>query len=645
MGAVSALGSSVPSLWSAIDGARCGIATIGRFDTGELTVHTGALVDNARAPSSRGAHELCRDFAVRAAREAIVSAGLDGSRARTALLLGTGLVGDSASLDALVEAVAEALGIEGVRFAVSTACSSSTGALAIGCELLALGAADAVLAGGADVLTPEVFAGFHALGVLTTGACAPFSLPPGTTLGEGAGFVVLERAASARTRGVRARAGLAGYGLSADAWHETSPDPRGAGIERAIRSALADAGLPSEEVGYVNAHGSGTQANDFAEWLGISRALGPGRRTVPVSSTKGALGHAQGACGVLEAIVTIEGMSRGLLPPTLNFVGPRPNAPPDPVPGPWPRPASCRSALSVNSAFGGANAALVLSRHVRSAPAATRRPVMLRGVGVQSSSDAVEIETLVPGAESRGLDPASKLLTASAALALRDGELKLAGERRNRCGLTVGQCRPSLTSLRAFSGSIGERGLARVSAFAFARIVLNAAAGFCSKLLGVRGPLTVLSAGPASGLAAVVLAAQWLATREDAGLMLASSVDEDGPGPGGSGHASTGAVSLLLEADEGHDSRSSAATHPAVTVAGWGLAAPGRRDEAAAHAAPAGVAKGALLLETSAREGQPVEGLFLMASAVLALREGVVRGALVTSDPGQELAAAVHLVT
>src|SRR6185436_10815376 len=114
-----------------------------------------------------------------------------------------------------------------------------------------------------------------------------FSTPSGTTLGEGAGFLVLERIADARSRNARVRVMLAGYGLSGDAWHETSPDPKGSGIERVIRSALIDAGSGAESIGYVNAHGSGTQANDSAEWLGISRALGS---SVPVSSTKGAIG-------------------------------------------------------------------------------------------------------------------------------------------------------------------------------------------------------------------------------------------------------------------------------------------------------------------------------------------------------------------
>jgi 3-oxoacyl-[acyl-carrier-protein] synthase II len=662
-GATSALGATVPALWAAVESGRGGITTIRRFATDALSVHTGALVDGSNGPGwARSDHDLCRDFAVRAGREALASAGVSGRcpPERIALVLGTGLTDASQPLNALVESVADTLGIAGVRLAVSTACSSSTGALGLGCELLELEAADVVLAGGADVLTPEVLAGFHALGVLTPGACAPFSTPAGTTLGEGAGFLVLERGLEARARGATPRATIAGYGLSGDAWHETSPDPKGKGVERAIRSALVDAGLEARRVGYVNAHGSGTEANDSAEWLGISHALGPREVAVPVSSTKGALGHAQGAAGVLEAIVTLEAMSRGLLPPTLNFVAPRPHGPPDPVPGPTPRPTVYDCAVSVNSAFGGANAAVVLSRYVHRPVPGPRRPVAILGLGLlggfgcgpdaflasppegrrsRGRVEGLDIGTFVPGTDPRGLDPASAFLTAAAALALSDAHVSLAGERRDRCGLLVGQCRPSPTSLRAFSDSIAQRGLAQLSAAAFARIVLNAAAGFCSKLLSVRGPLCVVSTGSGSGLSALALAAQLVATRADLSLMLAGAVDErpvggdEGPGDG--------AACVLLGAAD--DARPGNGSPPAVRLAGWGLAGPGRLDEAVRRAAPGGLPPDALVIRPQAGDNGAADTLFALAEAVLELRRGAARSALVASGSGRSLAAAVHL--
>lgn len=661
-GALSALGETVPALWTAIAAGRCGIAPIRRFGTDTLSVHNGALAAGYEGPASaRPAHDLCREFAVRAAREALASAGAVSRcpAERVALVLGTGLTDASRPLHVLVESVADAIGARGPRLAVSTACSSSTAALGIGCDLLAMDAADAVIAGGADVLTPEVLAGFHALGVLSPGRCAPFSTPAGTTLGEGAGFLVLERGDAVRARGMVAGATIAGFGLSGDAWHETSPDPKGKGIERAIRAALRDGGVEPQRVGYVNAHGSGTEANDSAEWLGIAHALGERDGAVPVSSSKGALGHAQGAAGALEAIVTIEAMSRGLLPPTLNFVKPRPHAPPDPVPGPTPRAASYDCAVSVNAAFGGANAAVVLSRATTASTPGPRRRLVLRGLGLlggfglgteaflaappgerrcRGRVGALDIEALVPGTDPRGLDPASRFLTAAAALALADARVTLVGERRDRCGLLVGQCRPSDTSLRAFSGSIAERGLAQLSAAAFARIVLNAAAGFCSKLLCVRGPLSVVSTGPGSGLAAVAVAAQLLATSHNLSLMLAGAVDE--APVGGDGRPGDGAACVLL----GLEDDLSGSPEAPVRLTGWGLAGPGRLDDAVRRAAPAGVPGGTRVVREAAEDDDSAaDTVFALAEAALELRAGKTGRVLVTSSSGRSLAAAVQL--
>ena len=138
-----------------------------------------------------------------------------------------------------------------------------------------------MVAGGADVLSAEVFAGFHALGLLSREKCAPWSEPYGTTLGEGAGFLVLESEAQARRRLVRPRAFLHGFGLSSDAYHATSPDPAGAGVARAMRAALDDAGLTPDAVGYVNAHGTGTPLNDVAESRAYAAAFAGRGRPVP----------------------------------------------------------------------------------------------------------------------------------------------------------------------------------------------------------------------------------------------------------------------------------------------------------------------------------------------------------------------------
>src|SRR5262249_39139903 len=156
--------------------------------------------------------------------------------------------GDASDIAGLATGVARALGAKGAAWCVSTACASSANALGLGRDLLLAGDADLVIAGGAEKLVPEMYAGFHALGVLAAEKCAPFGETRGTTLGEGAGFVVLERDGARVVK--RVWACLCGYGLGSDAWHETSPDPRGAGIARAMTSCLGDAGLGAADVDY-----------------------------------------------------------------------------------------------------------------------------------------------------------------------------------------------------------------------------------------------------------------------------------------------------------------------------------------------------------------------------------------------------------
>lgn len=643
MGAVSALGRNVPELWDAVQQGRCGIDTIRRFETTAFSVHTGAVAQSACVGAD--GFTLCRDFSLAAAGEALRDARLSPGRGVTAervgLVFGTGLTDRSIALNEMVESLADSLGARGPRLTVSTACSSSTGALGLACDLLAMRAADVVIAGGADVLTPEVFAGFHALGVLTPARCAPFSASAGTTLGEGAGFVVLERLEHAEARGADVRGVIAGYGLSADAWHETSPDPKGAGIERAITAALADAGAPPDTVAYVNAHGSGTQANDSAEWLGIQRALGARSATIPVSSTKGALGHAQGAAGILEAIVTLLGMQTNVVPPTLNFAAPRPHGPVDPVPGDRPRPMRVERAVSVNAAFGGANAAVVLDRapthHANGSRPRAR--VTLNGVGFINAAD-FDIAAIVPGADPRGLDRAARYLSAATALAIRDSGIPLNRALRDRTGLLVGQINASPDSLRDFSDSIVARGLPQLSAVAFARIVLNAAAGACSKLLSLRGPLSVITTGQASALTAVVLAAELLATRADVAMMIAGGVDvrtvteDDNPASG----VPEGSATVLLRRDDpgtAHERRP-------IELAGWGLAGPERVNDAIVRAMRGGDARDVRVVSLDEHQGA-AGALLGISHAARALREGHERLILLTSNAGASLSSALLL--
>ena len=512
-GAVSSLGFGSARIWSAMIEGRDGIAPIRRFEPTGFPL--GALVPE-RNTSAFGGSALCTEMAIAAAREAWERAGIGGvAPERIALVLGTSLGEAGVLVHDITLAVAAALGVAGPQLTVSTACASSTNAIGIALDLLALDAADVVLAGGTDVLTPLVHAGFSALGVLGEGKCAPFSEPSGTTLGEGAGFLVLGHG--------DARLHVLGYGLSTDAFHDTGPDPTGAGVVRGMRAALAHAGVSPDDIDYVNAHGTGTRANDPAEWRAIKQVLGARAAHVPVSASKSFLGHAQGAAGVLETIATVVAMEHDRIPPTQRYAGARPNTPVDAVGGDTAREAACAVALKGSSGFGGANCALVIGRSPPSR-VVERRPIYLAGSSfVRPPCDLAEV---VPSADPRGLDLQTRLLTAGVASALADAGLVMRGDARDRTGLVVGLVESSPESDAGLLASIEEHGYRGLSANLFARQVLNAAPGTAARLLGVRGPHSVIVAGDATGLAAMIYAAELLATRRDVDAIVAAAVDE-----------------------------------------------------------------------------------------------------------------------
>lgn len=597
LGCVSPFGVGCDALWDAIAGGRHGIREVDRFSTESYACHLAASLPPAiaRALLDAGAREgrdPCAELAIAAAREAIASAGLDPgllAEGRVGLVMGTsagGLFSRSqyeflprsergrrhellarSEFPEQTASVAATLGLSGPRLTVSTACTSAGHAIAHARELLAAGLADAVLAGGVDWLAEETFAGFASMGAMSPAPCAPFSEPEGMTVGEGAGFVVLETLDAARRRGREALCELLGTGTSADGYHATAPDPTGAGLARAVLSALDDAGLEAGAVGYVNAHGTGTAANDAAEHRALHRALGDRAASLPISSTKSYFGHALGAAAALELIVTILAMRRALVPPTLNFTRPRGGCPPDPVALQKPREESYRCALSTSAAFGGANAALLVGldgnpTKLRPAPAPPE-PIVILGAGVLAAHGSADLDHAlrrttplwtevadgpeplprfagrippsalgapIRGVEPRELDVVSRQLTLATLLALKQANIRLRGPLRDRAGLYVAAYRLPWDSADAFWDSIRERGFERASAPAFARMVMNAPLGAASRALSIRGPVSLIAGGPVSGLSALLLASEALSTRRDADLIAAAGAYDLGLG-------------------------------------------------------------------------------------------------------------------
>ncbi len=685
MGSICALGRGIPALWSGIDQGLDGMVTIRRFSTDGIKSKIAGMIPdkNFIATAAKPISRLNIEFALDAAREAWEMARLNASGIlpeRIGLVFGTSLGDFEMPLHQMAEAVAAELGVRGPVLTVSTACSSSTNAIGLGLDLLRQGCVDAVIAGGADVLNPIMLAGFNSLGVLSSGKCAPFSHPFGTTLGEGAGFLVLERADTAPRPGIPIRGTLEGYGLSGDSYHDTSPDPTGSGVARALSGALHHSGIHPEQIAYVNAHGTGTAANDPAEWKAIQMVFGERSTRLPVSSTKSYLGHAQGAAGVLEIIVTLLSMESQVIPPTLNYTEVRKQGPADPVFSPRPRPHPVQYSLCTNSAFGGANAAVVVG--VPDAPRprlpfpVSVKTVHVTGLGIvgphgigleaiiPAMENAVRLNSgrvpdfswpeLFPTVDRRGLDPASRFLTASIGLAMADACLPVKRARDDRMGLILGTINPSPESVVALHRSIKKNGLPLLSTTAFSRMVLNAPAGTSSKLLSLGGPLSTISTGWGSGLAAIVYAADILRNRDDADVMAAGGLDEFDPEFETAVSGEGAACALLTSLP--------AFGKTPIAVTGWGMAGPNHLTHAIQTAlAMAGIGEHSLqalfgagmkdcLPEIPHRDPTTAFGLapafspaLAFNAAVLWLRLGKAQHVLVADGNGQSLSCAIIL--
>lgn len=259
----------------------------------------------------------------------------------------------------VADTVAAGLGLGGPRMGISVACASGAMAVAVAARLIEEGRTSVALAGGSDALCPFTLAGFNALQALDGQPCRPFcQTRAGLNLGEGAAMLLLEDLAHARARGAPVLALLSGWAFSNDAYHPTAPDEGGRGIAISMTLAMQLAGVDVEEVGYVNAHGTGTQLNDVAEIAAYERAFAGRTTPVPVSSTKSYIGHTLGAAGAIEAVITLLALRTGVLFPTLRLAIPIETGVVDLLRG-GTRETPMEVAMSVSAGFGGSNASLV----------------------------------------------------------------------------------------------------------------------------------------------------------------------------------------------------------------------------------------------------------------------------------------------
>jgi len=394
LGAVTPLGHTAASYWEKLKAGVSGLGPVTLTPANEeLTQKVAAEVkdfDPLKHFAERQLSTLDRvsQFAIVAAREAIAQSGVVFDMplsVRTATIIGTGVGGQTTHDDSfrriyvekrtrvfpltipklMVNApasqVSMACGLRGPAFAIASACASATHAIGVAFHMVRSGQVDCAVTGGAEAcITFGTLRGWEAMRVMSPDVCRPFSKDRmGLILGEGAAMMVLEPLERATARGAEILGEVVGFGMSADAADLTAPDQ--GGMARAVRDALADAQLSPADIQYVNAHGTGTAANDETETKALHEAFGAQAKKLAISSTKSMVGHALGAAGALELVATLLTVRDGIAPPTIGYLAPDPACDLDYVPN-AARELKIDAAVSNSFAFGGLNAVLAVKR-------------------------------------------------------------------------------------------------------------------------------------------------------------------------------------------------------------------------------------------------------------------------------------------
>lgn len=406
VGAVNSIGIGVQETWRNVTHGVSGVGPITLFDTetwqGEWLVKIACEVKNFDPTRFMDAKEARRrdrfeQFAVAAAREAVDMANLqvtEQNAGRIGVLIASGIGGMKSLQDAIFTLKDEGarkvspflipmlmpngasgiigidFGFKGPSFSVASACASGADGIGTAMMILRSGMADVMVAGAAEATICATGIGaFDRIGAMSR-RNTDYSMTPqpfdknrdGLVMGEGAGVLILETETHARARGANILAEMAGYAATADAFHVTAPDEKGAGGARAIQLALQSAGVNRDEVGYISAHGTATQLNDAAETKAVKAAFGDLAYQVPISSTKSMTGHMMGATGALEAILCVQVVREGILPPTIHYETPDPECDLDYIPN-KAREKKVDVAISNAFGFGGHNSVLVVRKY------------------------------------------------------------------------------------------------------------------------------------------------------------------------------------------------------------------------------------------------------------------------------------------
>ncbi len=391
LGVFCSIGKSVEEFAQSLKNGKSGIGPITLFDTSKYPCRIGAEIRGYRSDHYFGRKDLKKisrtdQFALIASEEATKASGIDSYRPEEiGVCLGAGAGGmfeaetyhreilvKGTSRPSLIrpfipsfttDRVAERFGFSGPKFTITTACSSSATAIGYGADLIRSGRCKAVLCGGSEALSELTFGGFNSLKATDPFPCKPFDRRrAGMSLGEGAGILILEDMDETLKRGAQICAEFLGYGIGGEAYHITAPEPTGTREARVMREAFAEAEITSDEVDYINAHGTGTPLNDKVETLSIKNVFGERAHSIPVSSIKSSVGHCLGSAGAIEAVTSVISIVHQFVPPTLNHEKGDEDCDLDYVPG-SSREMKVGVALSNSFAFGGNCTTLAFGKH------------------------------------------------------------------------------------------------------------------------------------------------------------------------------------------------------------------------------------------------------------------------------------------
>jgi len=395
LGIVSPIGTGVEAFWNAAVKGTCGVRPLTCIDTTDFKTKTGGEVRDFDAAAYIAPEKIktmgrSSQFAIAAAKMAVSQAGIEFTKEnpyRVAVCIGT-TMGEPQILEQGIKAkytassadaipadlprqypcavipanVAREFGVRGPSVIIPTACAAGNYAIGYACDLIKLGRADVVIAGGSDPFSSIAFTGFNRLLATTDTVPRPFSKNrDGMAVSEGAGVLIIENMEHAKKRGANILAEILGYGIACDAYKMTIPDPSGSGGIRAMRQALRNASITPDAVDYINAHGTGTKENDKVETLIAKDVLGERVKSIAMSSTKSMIGHTMGAASAIEACACVLMLMHGIMLPTINYEEPDPECDIDCVPN-SPREVNLNIVVSNAYAFAGNCSSLVLAK-------------------------------------------------------------------------------------------------------------------------------------------------------------------------------------------------------------------------------------------------------------------------------------------